>query len=50
MILMVTRNGKHCYAEIQLRTISQDTWAALEHHLTNPTASHGGCGNTAPSA
>ncbi len=32
MILMVTRNGKHCYAEIQLRTISQDTWAALEHH------------------
>ena len=21
------------YAEIQLRTISQDTWAALEHHL-----------------
>ena len=30
MILMVTRNGKHCYAEIQLRTISQDTWAALE--------------------
>ena len=33
MILMVTRNGKHCYAEIQLRTISQDTWAALEHHM-----------------
>ena len=33
MILMVTRNGKHCYAEIQLRTISQDTWAALEHQM-----------------
>ena len=33
MILMVTRNGKHCYAEIQLRTISQDTWAALEHRM-----------------
>ncbi len=24
---------QHFYAEIQLRTISQDTWAALEHHL-----------------
>ncbi len=23
----------HVYAEIQLRTISMDTWAALEHHL-----------------
>lgn len=23
----------HYYAEIQLRTISMDTWAALEHHL-----------------
>ncbi|MCR5788668.1 MAG: GTP pyrophosphokinase family protein [Lachnospiraceae bacterium] len=22
-----------CYAEVQLRTISQDTWAALEHHI-----------------
>ena len=22
------------YAEIQLRTISMDTWAALEHHMT----------------
>ncbi len=29
MILRV--NGR--YAEIQLRTISMDTWAALEHHL-----------------
>ena len=30
MILKV--NGTY-YAEIQLRTISMDTWAALEHHL-----------------
>lgn len=30
MILRV--GGKH-HAEIQLRTISMDTWAALEHHL-----------------
>ena len=25
--------GRSYYAEIQLRTISMDTWAALEHHL-----------------
>ncbi|HCE78348.1 MAG TPA: GTP pyrophosphokinase [Lachnospiraceae bacterium] len=30
MILLV---DNHVYAEIQLRTISQDTWASLEHHL-----------------
>ena len=30
MILMV---DEQIYAEIQLRTISQDTWAALEHHM-----------------
>lgn len=30
MILRI--DGKY-YAEIQLRTISMDTWAALEHHL-----------------
>lgn len=30
---MILKLHKKCYAEIQLRTISQDTWAALEHHL-----------------
>ena len=30
MILMVSGS---VYAEIQLRTISMDTWAALEHHM-----------------
>lgn len=30
MILLV---DEKYYAEIQLRTISQDTWAALEHHM-----------------
>ena len=30
MILLV---DGHVYAEIQIRTISQDTWASLEHHL-----------------
>ena len=30
MIIIV---DKKIYAEIQLRTISMDTWAALEHHL-----------------
>ena len=25
--------GRSCFAEVQLRTISMDTWAALEHHL-----------------
>ncbi len=30
---MIIRYRKSVYAEIQLRTISQDTWAALEHHL-----------------
>lgn len=33
LILRVTRTETPVYAEIQLRTISQDTWAALEHHL-----------------
>ena len=30
MVLLV---DEQIYAEIQLRTISQDTWAALEHHM-----------------
>ncbi len=30
---MILRVDGKWYAEIQLRTISQDTWAALEHHL-----------------
>ncbi len=30
-MILRTANGYH--AEIQLRTISMDTWAALEHHL-----------------
>ena len=30
---MIVRYQKKTYAEIQLRTISMDTWAALEHHL-----------------
>lgn len=30
--LILRFHGKY-YAEIQLRTISMDTWAALEHHL-----------------
>ena len=30
---MIIRYKKKTYAEIQLRTISMDTWAALEHHL-----------------
>lgn len=30
---MILRVGGKVYAEIQLRTISQDTWAALEHQL-----------------
>ncbi len=29
------------YAEIQLRTISMDTWAALEHHMTYKKAKRG---------
>ena len=29
--LIVKKDGY--YAEIQLRTISMDTWAALEHHI-----------------
>ena len=29
------------YAEIQLRTISMDTWAALEHHMTYKKAKPG---------
>ncbi len=30
---MIVRSSKGYYAEVQLRTISMDTWAALEHHL-----------------
>lgn len=30
---LILRVKKKIYAEIQLRTISMDTWAALEHHL-----------------
>lgn len=30
---MIVRDRSGLYAEIQLRTISMDTWAALEHHL-----------------
>ena len=30
---MILRVGGKYHAEIQLRTISMDTWAALEHHL-----------------
>lgn len=30
---MILRIDSKYYAEIQLRTISMDTWAALEHHL-----------------
>ena len=30
---IILKTGGGIYAEIQLRTISQDTWAALEHHI-----------------
>lgn len=30
---IIIRIDRRFYAEIQLRTISMDTWAALEHHL-----------------
>lgn len=30
---IIVRYNKRFFAEIQLRTISMDTWAALEHHL-----------------
>ena len=30
---MILRVNGSVYAEIQLRTISQDTWAALEHQM-----------------
>lgn len=30
---MILRSKEGFYAEVQLRTISMDTWAALEHHL-----------------
>ncbi len=30
---MILRSQEGLYAEVQLRTISMDTWAALEHHL-----------------
>ena len=34
MILRVHQEtGEYLFAELQLRTISMDTWAALEHHM-----------------
>lgn len=30
---MIIRSHNGYYAEVQLRTISMDTWASLEHHL-----------------
>ena len=33
MILKVASEMRDFYAEIQLRTIAMDTWAALEHEL-----------------
>jgi ppGpp synthetase/RelA/SpoT-type nucleotidyltranferase len=30
---MILRSREGYYAEVQIRTISMDTWAALEHHL-----------------
>ena len=30
---MIVKNRDGYYAEIQLRTISMDTWASLEHHM-----------------
>lgn len=30
---MILRSQEGYYAEVQIRTISMDTWAALEHHL-----------------
>lgn len=30
---MIVRSREGYYAEVQIRTISMDTWAALEHHL-----------------
>lgn len=30
---MILRSDEGYYAEVQVRTISMDTWAALEHHL-----------------
>lgn len=30
---IILRTPENYYAEIQLRTISMDTWAALEHHI-----------------
>ena len=33
MLLDVEREPRHVHAEVQLRTIAMDTWAALEHEL-----------------
>ena len=30
---MILKTDEGLYAEVQLRTISMDTWAALEHHM-----------------
>lgn len=30
---IILRVGKRFYVEVQLRTISMDTWASLEHHM-----------------
>ena len=38
---MIVRSKTGYYAEIQLRTISMDTWAALEHHLHYKKDFHG---------
>ena len=38
---MILRSREGYYAEVQLRTISMDTWAALEHHLHYKKAPEG---------
>lgn len=38
---MILRSTEGYYAEVQIRTISMDTWAALEHHLQYKKV-HGG--------
>lgn len=38
---LILRYEDQCFAEIQLRTISMDTWAALEHHLKYKKEIHG---------
>ena len=38
---LILRYEDQCFAEIQLRIISMDTWAALEHHLKYKKEIHG---------